>query len=81
MTARLLVCVSGGDNASDDAAAEESSQRTRLAPARSVLLPTRITTIPSSAICRRSCSHCVTLSNVARRDISNTSSAPDAPRK
>lgn len=35
----------------------------------------------SSAICRRSCSQDVTLLKVFRRVMSNTSNAPDEPRK
>lgn len=49
--------------------------------ARSDLFPTSMITIFSSAVCRRSVSHVVTLLNVDRLDISNTSRAPAAPLK
>lgn len=43
---------------------------TVLDEAKSLLLPTSITTIPSSAICLRSCNHAVACSKVDRRVIS-----------
>lgn len=51
------------------------------AGAKSLLLPTRTTTMPSSAIWRRSFSQLVTDANVFRRVMSKTSNAPLAPRK
>src|SRR5215469_1308727 len=49
--------------------------------ARSDLFPTNTTTIPSSAICRKSFNHEVALRNVDLLVMSKTSNAPLAPRK